>query len=59
MEGFNRSLGVPKSLLNLGVKVEQIQDLVAMALKDPSCQGNPIKLNQNNMTKLFEKACLD
>jgi len=59
VEGFNRSLGVPKSLLELGVKVDQIQDLVAMALKDPSCQGNPIKLDQNNMTKLFEKACED
>ena len=59
VEGFNRSLGVPKSLLELGVKVDQIQDLVAMALKDPSCQGNPIKLNQDNMTKLFKKACED
>lgn len=53
---FNFDLGIPANLSDLGVKSDQIGDLVVKALDDPSCQGNPVELNQNNMRALFEEA---
>ena len=32
----------------------RIDDLVAMALEDPSCGGNPVTLTTENLRKLFE-----
>ncbi len=53
---FNISLGIPGSLSDLGVTSDQIEDLALKALNDPSCEGNPVPLNQNNMKDLFEDA---
>jgi hypothetical protein len=36
--------------------VDRIDDLVAMALEDPSCGGNPVKLTAENLKALFEAA---
>ena len=38
------------------ISFDQIEDLVLKALDDPSCHGNPVALNQNNMRTLFEEA---
>jgi len=51
---FNAQLGIPKSLTELGVKDPDMDFLVASALQDPSCGGNPVELNKENMTKLIE-----
>ena len=56
VKDFNLHLGIPANLSDLGVKSDQIEILVEKALNDPSCQGNPIKLNHNNMRTLFEQA---
>ena len=53
---LNFDLGIPANLSDLGVKSDHIGDLVVRALDDPSCQGNPVELNQNNMRTLFEEA---
>ncbi|SEO33877.1 Alcohol dehydrogenase, class IV [Salinihabitans flavidus] len=57
VQGFNDSLGIPRRLSDLGVSRERIPELAAMALKDPSCGGNPVPLTAANVTALFE-ACI-
>ena len=38
----------------MGVTGERVDDLVAMALEDPSCGGNPVPLTAENLRALFE-----
>jgi len=54
VEQFNADLGVPKRMSDLGVKDPDIDRLVAGALKDPSCGGNPVTLTEANVRALFE-----
>lgn len=53
---LNSQLGIPATLTDLGVVDPDIDALVASALKDPSCGGNPVKLTPSNTKKLLE-AC--
>lgn len=53
VDEFNTSLGIPKRMSDLGVTNPDIDRLVAGALIDPSCGGNPIELNEQNLRKLF------
>ncbi|MDG1935250.1 MAG: iron-containing alcohol dehydrogenase [Paracoccaceae bacterium] len=53
IDKLNAELNIPTSLTDLGVKNANIEALVASALKDPSCGGNPVTLTKENMTKLF------
>lgn len=53
---LNGKLGIPANLTELGVTDPNIDELVAAALKDPSCGGNPVKLTPSNTTKLLN-AC--
>lgn len=53
---FNRSLGIPPTLSDLGVTADAVPRLVEGALADPSCGGNPIKLDAEALTGLFEAA---
>ena len=53
---FNKKLGVPSSLGELGVKKEDIKNLVEKAITDPSCLGNPVPLTKENITELFHSA---
>lgn len=50
-------LGVPDKLAEMGVDTDRLDDLVKMALEDPSAGGNPIKLTPDNMRSLFN-ACI-
>jgi len=50
-------LGVPDKLSDLGVGTDRIDDMVAMALEDPSAGGNPIEMTTENTKALFE-ACI-
>ncbi|EFL87503.1 iron-containing alcohol dehydrogenase [Ahrensia sp. R2A130] len=54
---LNASLGVPKTLTELGVKNPDIERIVAGALNDPSTGGNPLEMKKENTTKLLI-ACL-
>ena len=56
VQEFNDSFDIPRGLKALGVDPARIDDLVAMALEDPSCGGNPVTLNPDNMSQLFEAA---
>ncbi|NCF48108.1 MAG: iron-containing alcohol dehydrogenase [Bacteroidetes bacterium] len=57
VQSFNDSMGIPRTLGEMGVDGERINELVAMALEDPSCGGNPVDLTTKNLTALFE-ACM-
>ncbi|MDC0948504.1 iron-containing alcohol dehydrogenase [Gammaproteobacteria bacterium] len=51
---LNDQLGLPKRLGPLGVDRLRVDELVAMALQDPSVGGNPVPLNAVNVRDLFE-----
>src|SRR5690625_2599011 len=57
VQAFNDELGIPRRLSELGVTPDRIDDLAAMAIKDPSCGGNPVKLTEENLRELFRR-CL-
>ncbi len=50
-------LGVPDRLRDLGVGTDRIDDLVEMALQDPSVGGNPVTMTPDNTRALLE-ACI-
>ena len=56
VQEFNDSLAIPRNLSDLGVTKAAIPELVQGAIIDPSCGGNPIQLNQQNITELFNTA---
>jgi alcohol dehydrogenase len=49
-------LGVPKGLAELGVGHDRIDQMVEMALEDPTAGSNPVKLDRENTRALFEAA---
>ncbi|MCV6601942.1 MAG: iron-containing alcohol dehydrogenase [Cohaesibacter sp.] len=53
---LSEELGVPKKLSELGVIKDRIPDLAAMAVKDPSCGGNPLPVTLEVATKLLEES---
>lgn len=55
VQSFNDHFGIPRKLSELGVKEEKINELIPMALADPSCAGNPVKLTAKNVEALFSK----
>jgi len=54
VQDFNDSLGIPRKLSEMGVTADRIDDMVAMALEDPSCGGNPVTLTKQNLRALFD-----
>mgnify|MGYP001948018514 FL=1 len=56
VDGFNDRLGIPKGLAALGVTEESIPALVKDAVTDPSCGGNPVELNEENLAELYRAA---
>ncbi len=57
VDDLNASLGIPKTLSELGVTDPDIDRLVAGALSDPSTGGNPVEMTKENTTKLL-RDCL-
>ena len=54
VDEFNTSLGIPKRMSDLCVTNPDIDRLIATALQDPSCHGNPIPLTPQNTRSLFQ-----
>jgi 4-hydroxybutyrate dehydrogenase len=54
VEDFNRRLGIPERLSDLGVTDPDIPRLVAGALADPSCGGNPVELTAARVEALLD-----
>ena len=57
VDDLNTSLGIPKTLTELGVANPDIDRIVAGALKDPSTGGNPVEMTEANTRNLL-LACL-
>ena len=57
VQAFNDSFRIPRRLGEMGVTADRMDDLVAMALEDPSCGGNPVPLTAETLRGLFE-ACI-
>ena len=61
VKGLCVDLEMPISLRGLGIPSEGIETLAELALADPSCDGNPVKLDRDNIMRLakscFEPAC--
>ncbi|MFK7761701.1 MAG: iron-containing alcohol dehydrogenase [Roseobacter sp.] len=55
VDDLNASLGIPKTLKELGVENPDVPRIVAGALIDPSTGGNPIEMTQQNTTALLEE----
>ncbi|MEX0283566.1 MAG: iron-containing alcohol dehydrogenase [Paracoccaceae bacterium] len=53
VDEFNGSFGIPERLSGLGVTDPDVDRLVAGALSDPSCGGNPVTLTEENVRELF------
>ncbi len=56
VQQFNDSFAIPRTLIEIGVSADRLDDLVAMALEDPSCSGNPVELTVDGLRGLF-RAC--
>ena len=54
VQDFNDSFAIPRRLSQMGVGNDRIDELVTMALDDPSCGGNPVTLDRSNLQALFE-----
>jgi 4-hydroxybutyrate dehydrogenase len=57
VDGLNASMGIPKTLTELGVTNPDLDALTRSALADPSTGGNPVEMTPANTRALFE-ACL-
>lgn len=57
VQDFNDSFEIPRKLSEMGVGTDRLDELTDMALKDPSCGGNPVELTQENTRALFD-ACV-
>ena len=53
VDDLNASLGIPKTLSELGIENPDIDRIVAGALSDPSTGGNPVEMTKENTTKLL------
>lgn len=54
---LREELGIPKTLTELGVSHQGLDELTTMALEDPSAGGNPVPMTEANTQALFE-ACM-
>jgi len=52
---LNARLGIPASLADLGVTNPDRDVILEGALKDPSCGGNPIEMNEENTSALIDR----
>ncbi|MGR3571466.1 iron-containing alcohol dehydrogenase [Brevirhabdus sp.] len=52
---LRHELSIPQTLGALGVGRDRIDEMVPMALSDPSCGGNPVPLTRANLRALFEE----
>lgn len=53
VDQLNARLGIPATLSAMGVENPDIERIIAGALKDPSCGGNPVELTSANLQGLL------
>jgi alcohol dehydrogenase class IV len=55
VQTLNDQLGIPRTLSEIGATSERIDDLAEMAIRDPSCGGNPVALTVEDLRALFRQ----
>jgi alcohol dehydrogenase class IV len=53
VDELNATLGIPTGLAAMGVEAARVDELVSMALEDPSVGGNPVAMTADNTRALF------
>jgi alcohol dehydrogenase class IV len=53
---LRETLGIPKRLSSMGVGTERVDEMIEMALRDPSCGGNPVPMDEAYTRALYEAA---
>ena len=53
---LREEIGVPATLIALGVPTTKADEIAAMAVEDPSAGGNPVKLTKDAARALFDAA---
>jgi alcohol dehydrogenase class IV len=53
---LRRTIGIPHTLAQLGVRPDQIERFSAMAAEDPTAGGNPVKAGVPEMRRMYEAA---
>jgi len=56
VQQFNDQFAIPRTLTELGADSSHMEELITMALDDPSCGGNPVTLDRQNLRWLFERS---
>ena len=54
VDELNNSMGIPRTLTELGVKDPDLDRLVADAMRDPSTGGNPVEMTAESTRRLYE-----
>ena len=55
---LRKDLGIPNKLADIGIDTKQLDEIAAMAVKDPSAGGNPIAFTQAQYKALAKKCIL-
>ena len=52
---LRKELGIPHALKDIGIDTKRLDEVAAMAVKDPSAGGNPIQFTQKQYKALARK----
>lgn len=55
VQALNDQLDIPRTLSEIGATPDRIDELAEMAINDPSCGGNPVKLSVESLKALFQR----
>ena len=53
---LRKAIGIPNSLAEIGIGDERLEDIAAMAVKDPSAGGNPIPFGEKEYLEIVTNA---
>jgi alcohol dehydrogenase class IV len=53
--GLRKELGIPHKLADIGIDTKRLDEVAAMAVKDPSAGGNPIQFTEKQYKALAKK----
>ena len=55
---LRKEIGIPHTLADIGIDTKRLDDVAAMAIKDPSAGGNPIAFTEKQYRSLAKKCVL-
>jgi len=55
---LRKEIGIPHSLADIGIDTARLDEVAAMAIKDPSAGGNPIAFTEKQYRSLAKKCVL-